>query len=650
MRKRYSMTTLTLVLLVMFAATDAGAQFYAIDNYSGLVYSYDDTVGTVANPDTVFPSWVRAASLDHAGRLLLAMQDDGYSVARFDIDAQTVVLLDTLYQGHTALEVVPGLGDDIYVLIAEGGWMRGDPDGSRQSQSYLSVLRGGVAPLETVFGFDNGYAIDMVVRPTGPRAGNLLVLIDDDGSYIIEIERTETDSFAFYGYIANGGMMPSAPNALAVDPNGMIIVLDYFDGLYYVDEEYGYVWGFGGAVGPGLVGLEIGADGTIYVGNSNLDRIERYDSAGYQMGLPFGADITYLGPIAAAGYTPTPEGEDVLIEPGKNIEVTYESVTSSGFTTAVIETTVNRVSPEGNYLPADAQFPGSGRSSLFKYIGLSTDAVYEGLIQVDVIEEGSRLFYASGVGDTFRDFTVTGSIEDARGTIPRFSDLPTATKRVETGPTEVVLVEDERTLPEVTAYKFWRLELAMDVPDNMPGGDPCPWEFIQWLQKYHASASDYYRAGQYGSALSELAVMNGLIRSHAGWCIPDSSDDPLGNMVAHLLAHSKTLMYSIELESGGILSGIDDANASISLAVTSPARGECRLTLLGPVGTEVAARIYNVSGRLVATVYEGRLPEGGETIVWNGIDDTGRPIASGVYFARVESDSDVLTSKVVFIR
>ena len=148
---------------------------------------------------------------------------------------------------------------------------------------------------------------------------------------------------------------------------------------------------------------------------------------------------------------------------------------------------------------------------------------------------------------------------------------------------------------------------------------------------------------------AELAIMNGMIRSHAGWCIPNSSDDPLGNVVAHILAHSKTLMYSIELESGSPFTGINAASA-VSLTMASPASGQCRLVLTGPMGTEVAARVYSVSGRLVATVFEGRLPEGGEAIVWNGIDETGRPIASGVYFARVESAGETLTSKFVFIR
>jgi hypothetical protein len=632
--------------ILCFSTTDSVAQFYAAEQYPGNIYSYDDTVATWVNPYTLLPD-IAGVSLDHQGRLLLASQDGVTDVIRFDVGTQAVELLDPYVSGSLASDVYPGLGDDIFVLKSSN-WKG---DGGRLYESWIGVLPSGVGPADTAYIFDyQETLLDLQIWPFGERAGNMLVLVDYQGVELIELAPDGQGGFDYVGTVGGGGMMPVNATGFAITPEGGIVVVDYAYGLYYIDEEYGYVWGFGSAYGPGYIDIEIDANGIIYLANAVTDRVERYGSDGYQIGSPFGYDIVSIGAIGAAGFTPTPEGTNVLVKPGNNIEVTFESVTSSGYTTAVVETTASRVSPEGNYLPADAQLPGAGRASVFSYVGLSTDAVYEGLIQVDVIEEGSRLFYASGVGDTFRDFTVVGSIEDARGTIPRFNELPTGGKRVDTGPTEVVLVEDDRTLPEVTAYKFWRLELAMDVPDNMPGGDPCPWEFIKWLQKYHKSASDYYGAGQYANALSELSVMNGLIRSHAGWCIPDSSDDSVGNLVGHLLAHSKTLMYSIELESGDAFTGIDEAATAISLTITSPARGECRLALSGPIGTEVAARIYSVSGRLVATVYEGRLPEGGEAIVWNGTDDTGRPIASGVYFARVESAREVLTSKVVFIR
>jgi hypothetical protein len=145
--------------------------------------------------------------------------------------------------------------------------------------------------------------------------------------------------------------------------------------------------------------------------------------------------------------------------------------------------------------------------------------------------------------------------------------------------------------------------------------------------------------------------MNSILRDHAGWCVPESSDDEeMGNLVGKILAHSKTLMHSIELENGATFTGIDDASSDVSLVVTNPAMGECSLALSGPSGAEVSARIYDVSGRLVATVFDGRLPHGGETVVWNGLDASGVRTASGVYFALVESGGVTQTAKLVYIR
>jgi hypothetical protein len=648
MRLCYVLPAVALAV-VLLAPAAAHAQVYAAESYPGYIVSYDGTIGTIVNPDTMLVDIVSMA-LDHQGRLLLASTNGETDVIRFDPITQDVELLDPYVSGSLATGIHPDLGNDIYVLKTSN-WKGGD---GRLYDSWIGLLRDGVGPADSVYVFEGQpNLLDIEIWPFGPRAGNLLVLVDHgDAVYEIEeIERTGEDNFELYQILVDSNLLWGYPTAFEVLENGDILILDYDYGFQYIDMFYGYTWGWGNAVGPGLEDMDRASDGTIYVVNSWTDSIEHYDQSGYRIPPNFSGGIQNPTCIAASGYTPTPEGEDVLVVPGENIEITYELVTASGFTTAVVETTANRVSPEGNYLPDHAQLPGT-RVNYFTYIGLATNAIYEGLIQVDVLADGSRLFYASGVGDTFRDFTVVGSIDDARGTIPRFEELQGSDggSRVETGPSEVVLVEDDRALPAVTKYKFWRLNLAMEVPDNMPGGDPCPWEYIKWLQKYPRSARAYYNAGQYANALSELSIMNSLIRSHAGWCIPDSSDDPNGNMVARILAHSKTLMYSIALEGGISFTGIEETSSAVSLAVTSPARGECRLVLSGPIGAEVAARIYSVSGRLVATVFEGRLSEGRETIVWDGTDGGGRPVASGVYFARVESAGEPQTSKVVFLR
>ena len=52
----------------------------------------------------------------------------------------------------------------------------------------------------------------------------------------------------------------------------------------------------------------------------------------------------------------------------------------------------------------------------------------------------------------------------------------------------------------------------------------------------------------------------------------------------------------------------------------------------------VTVRIYDVSGRLVRTLADGQLFKAGKVdpaLTWDGLDDRGRQVGRGVYFARV---------------
>jgi len=649
-QKRAWVFTVVFAVATCLIPSVSSAQLYAGDRDCGCIYSYQDTFATVVSPDTLNILQIGGLALDHRGRVLIA----GYFtpsvyVARLDPDTQTFDLLfpRASIPNYAAVGIVPDEGDDIYVLMQWAGSTgsgREDPS----PDDFIALLHSGSDPADVAYVFPSAFSvIDMKVRPPGPNEGNMVVLLENTvggGSYFIELERTPEDTFAFYQTIADAGMMPSDPTAFAFSPDGTIILVDYTDGLFYVDEEYNYVWGFGQPSGPGLSDITIDSNGYIYLANLLVDRVRRYTAAGAIASPVFGSDLTALRAITVAGYTPTPVGDLVLVEPWEDVEVTFEGVTQSGFTTAVVETSASRTSPEGNYLPICAALPAP-RADAFTYISLQTDAVHTGVMQVDVLMEGSRLFFASGVGDTFRDFTVVGSIEDARGTIPRFDKPPDPNpRRADTGPTEVVLVEDTRPLPEVTLYKFWRLERAMAVPDTVP---QCPWGAIYGLREYATTARAYYDIGEYGSAILELALMNTQLRGYAGWCIPESSDAEIGNRVGRILGHSKTLMFSIELES---FVGVDELPSTISLSVVSPARGECLMAITGPAGAEVTVSVFDVSGRLVATIHEGRLPEGGAVAIWDGADSAGNRAASGVYFVRAKTDGQIVTAKVVYIR
>jgi flagellar hook assembly protein FlgD len=61
-------------------------------------------------------------------------------------------------------------------------------------------------------------------------------------------------------------------------------------------------------------------------------------------------------------------------------------------------------------------------------------------------------------------------------------------------------------------------------------------------------------------------------------------------------------------------------------------------------------RIYDVSGRLVRTLVDGSLGKGVHELLWDGRDDNGDILASGVYFYRFVLDDFEKTKKMILLR
>jgi flagellar hook assembly protein FlgD len=60
---------------------------------------------------------------------------------------------------------------------------------------------------------------------------------------------------------------------------------------------------------------------------------------------------------------------------------------------------------------------------------------------------------------------------------------------------------------------------------------------------------------------------------------------------------------------------------------------------------KAAIHIYSVSGTLVRTLVEGHHAAGSYSKRWDGRDDHGRRLASGVYFYKLETPSGTTDSK-----
>ena len=60
--------------------------------------------------------------------------------------------------------------------------------------------------------------------------------------------------------------------------------------------------------------------------------------------------------------------------------------------------------------------------------------------------------------------------------------------------------------------------------------------------------------------------------------------------------------------------------------------------------------VYDVSGRLVATLLDEDRGPGRYEVTWDGRDTGQRQVASGVYFYSIEADTFTSTKKMVLLR
>jgi hypothetical protein len=96
--------------------------------------------------------------------------------------------------------------------------------------------------------------------------------------------------------------------------------------------------------------------------------------------------------------------------------------------------------------------------------------------------------------------------------------------------------------------------------------------------------------------------------------------------------------------------GIPQAVNRLGAAVPNPfnpqTRIEYELAATGPT----SLRIFDATGRLVRTLAEGLRPAGTHVAIWDGRNDAGRVLASGVYFCRLEAPGFLTTRKLMLLK
>lgn len=69
-----------------------------------------------------------------------------------------------------------------------------------------------------------------------------------------------------------------------------------------------------------------------------------------------------------------------------------------------------------------------------------------------------------------------------------------------------------------------------------------------------------------------------------------------------------------------------------------------------PEAAHLSLEIFDVSGRLVRTLIDGNRSAGFQSVIWNGKDDSGQAVSTGVYFYKFTTSYEVLTRKMVLLK
>lgn len=82
----------------------------------------------------------------------------------------------------------------------------------------------------------------------------------------------------------------------------------------------------------------------------------------------------------------------------------------------------------------------------------------------------------------------------------------------------------------------------------------------------------------------------------------------------------------------------------------NPFNNGTRLSFELPRACQVTLEIYNILGQKVAALLDKKLPAGKHTVFWNGTDASGKSVASGVYFYRLQAGEKRLSKKMMLLK
>ncbi|MFT5314553.1 MAG: subtilisin family serine protease [Candidatus Krumholzibacteriia bacterium] len=210
------------------------------------------------------------------------------------------------------------------------------------------------------------------------------------------------------------------------------------------------------------------------------------------------------------------------------------------------------------------------------------------------------------------------------------------TAAVTLGTTTIDVTADAGTTTTATLQVGNVGTLGLDYSVTVVQAEP---QLPQWVSASPASDRVYPTSVRDLSLSLDAQVLSSGTH-HADLVI--SSNDP---------AHPDTSV-SIVFTVSGVSAVGGDSPRSLTLAgaVPNPFNPATNIHFSLPVAAHTSLRVYDISGRLIRTLVNRQMDSGAYSEHWNGRDEKGKAVASGIYFIRVTAAEETSIKAMTLVR
>jgi hypothetical protein len=82
----------------------------------------------------------------------------------------------------------------------------------------------------------------------------------------------------------------------------------------------------------------------------------------------------------------------------------------------------------------------------------------------------------------------------------------------------------------------------------------------------------------------------------------------------------------------------------------NPFNPETTLFFSLPNEQEIELTVYNLKGQKVRQLARGQFPSGEHSVIWEGKDDNGKQVSSGVYLYKLETADKIISKKMLLLK